>query len=157
MMKRAIQDFYPEKYSHCYGCGTLNEQGLKIKTYLDGDETVCTFVPDEHFHAFPGIVYGGLIASIIDCHSIGSAAAFAYRNEGREPGSKPPIRFLTASLKVDYLKPTPMGAPLELRSKALEIKPKKVIVETELSVDGVVCAKGHVVAVKLPDEMLKED
>lgn len=121
MNDKAFQDYYPDHFSHCYGCGRLNEQGLKIKSYWDGDETVCTFSPEEKYTAIPGLVYGGLIASIIDCHSTGSAAAFAYRSEGREMGSEPAIRFLTASLHVDYLRPTPLGVPLTLRSHAREI------------------------------------
>ncbi len=69
-------------------------------------------------------------------------------------GAGPPIRFVTASLHVDYLKPTPMSGPLELRSRVKEIKDRKVIVETDLSVNGTVCAKGTVVAVKIPESMM---
>jgi acyl-coenzyme A thioesterase PaaI-like protein len=155
MNKNAFQDYYPDKFSQCYGCGRLNEKGLKIKSYWDGDETVCTFTPDEKYCAIPGMVYGGLIASLIDCHSTGSAAAFATRAEGREMGSEPAIRFLTAALHVDFKNPTPMGVPLELRSTAKEIKPKKVIVTTILSSNGVECAIGEVVAVRVPDAVIE--
>jgi acyl-coenzyme A thioesterase PaaI-like protein len=151
-MQKAFQDYYPDRFSHCYGCGRLNEQGLHIKSYWDGEETVCSFTPDRQHSAIPGFVYGGLIASLIDCHSTGSAAAFAYRAEGREMGSIPALRFLTASLHVDYLKPTPLGVPLTLRSRAREIKGRKVIVVTELSAGGEVCARGEVVAVKVPEQ-----
>jgi acyl-coenzyme A thioesterase PaaI-like protein len=156
MNKKAFQDYYPDNFSWCYGCGRLNENGLKIKSYWDGeDETVCTFVPEEKHMAIPGMVYGGLIASIIDCHSTGSAAAFATQAEGREMGSEPAIRFLTAALHVDFKSPTPMGVPLELRSRAKEIKPKKVIVTTILSANGVECARGEVVAVRVPDAVIE--
>ena len=83
MQKKAFQDFYPDDHSHCYGCGRLNALGLQVKSYWDGDETVAHFTPQPHHTAIPGYVYGGLIASLIDCHSTGSAAAAGYRQEGR--------------------------------------------------------------------------
>jgi acyl-coenzyme A thioesterase PaaI-like protein len=156
MPQKAFQDYYPDKFSHCYGCGRLNEQGLRIKSYWDGDESVCTFKPDEYHKAFPGFVYGGIIASVIDCHSTGTAAAASYRHERREMDTSPSIRFVTASLHVDYLQPTPMSAPMELRSRIKEIKERKVIVETDLMVKGTVCARGTVVAVRIPESMMPE-
>jgi acyl-coenzyme A thioesterase PaaI-like protein len=153
---KAFQDYYPDSLSHCYGCGRLNDHGLKIKSYWDGDESVCTFEPWPRHIAIPGFIYGGLIASLIDCHSTGTAAAAAYRAEGREMNTLPPRRFLTASLHVDYLKPTPSGTPLEVRGKVEEIKGRKVVVTSTLSACGVVCAKGRVVAVRVPDELITE-
>ncbi|MEN6472484.1 MAG: PaaI family thioesterase [Syntrophaceae bacterium] len=153
MNTRAFQDYYPDHFSHCYGCGRLNTQGLQIKSYWEGGQTVCTFSPDERYMAIPGLVYGGMIASLIDCHSTGSAAAFAYRAEGRAMESEPAIRFLTASLHVDYLKPTPMGVPLVLRSELKELKGRKVIVTTSLSAGDEICARGEVVAVRVPDNL----
>jgi len=107
MTKKAFQDYYPEDLSHCYGCGSHNEKGLQIKSFWDGEESVCVYTPRDYHTAIPGFVYGGLIASLIDCHSTGTASAAKYRAEGREMGSDPPIRFVTASLHVDYLLPTP--------------------------------------------------
>ncbi len=154
MTRQAMQELYPENFSHCYGCGTRNEQGLHITSYWEGEESVCSFTPRPEHTAFPGFVYGGLIASVIDCHSTGTAAMAAYRHEGREPGSEPALRFVTGSLHVDFLKPTPLGPPLELRSRVKEIRARKVVVETDLSVNGVVCARGSVVAVKIPETMM---
>lgn len=79
MERRAFQDYYPEHLSHCYGCGRLNDHGLKVRSYWDGDETVCTVSPEEYHVGMRGFVYGGFIASVIDCHSTGTAAAAAYR------------------------------------------------------------------------------
>jgi acyl-coenzyme A thioesterase PaaI-like protein len=142
--------------SHCYGCGRLNKVGHQIKTYWDGDETVTTFTPEPYHIAIPGYVYGGLIASLIDCHSTGTAAGASYRAEGREMGTDPPFRFVTASLRVDYLKPTPLGIPLELRGRVKEITGRKVIVETTLSAEGEVCARAEVVTVQMPEDMVSE-
>ena len=153
MNQKAIQDYYPDPLNQCYGCGQLNEQGLQIKSYWDGEETVAIFHPKPYHTAMPGYVYGGLIASLIDCHSTGTAAAAAYRAEGREMDTEPALRFLTASLRVDYLRPTPMGVPLEVRARAKEIKGRKVVVEATLSAKGEICARGEVVAVRMPEKM----
>ena len=152
--EKAIQDYFPPKFCQCYGCGKLNEHGLQIKSYWDGEESVCHFQPKDYHIAFPGFVYGGLIASLIDCHSIGTASAAAYEAEGRPFESDPPLRYVTASLKVDFLKPTPLGPVLELRAKAIEVKDRKVILETTLSAEGKVCARGEVIAVKYPETMM---
>ncbi len=154
MKRKAFQDYYPDELSHCYGCGRLNEQGLQIKSYWDGDETVAVFEPRSCHTAIPGFVYGGLIASLIDCHGTGTAAAAAYRNQGREMDTEPPLRFVTASLQVDYLRPTPIDGPLELRARVEEIKERKVVVSETLSAGGQICARGRVVAVLMPDNMI---
>jgi acyl-coenzyme A thioesterase PaaI-like protein len=153
MEPKAFQDFYPDDVSHCYGCGRLNEHGLQIKSRWEGDETVATFTPRPHHTAIPGYVYGGLIASLIDCHATGTAAAAAYRAEGRDMGTDPALRFVTASLRVEYLRPTPMGVPLNLRGAVAEIDKRKVLVKVTLSAEGQVCARGEVLAVPMPPAM----
>ena len=148
---KAFQDYYPESLSHCYGCGSQNAHGHRIRTFWDGDETVTRYTPESFHTAVPGFVYGGLLASLIDCHGTGTAAAAAYRAENRPMDSEPPLRFVTASLHVDYLKPTPLGPVLEIRGRIKEIKGRKVIVEAEVSAAGVVTARGEIVAVQMPD------
>ena len=154
MTQKAFQDYYPDHLSYCYGCGRLNERGLQIKSYWDGDETVCTFHPQPHHTAMPGYVYGGLIASLIDCHATGTAAAASYRAEGRAMDTEPPFRFVTAALHVDYLRPTPLGAPLQLRASVKELKGRKVVVGVTLSAQGEVCARGEVVTVQMPESFV---
>ena len=153
MTQQAFQDYYPDDYSHCYGCGRLNEHGLHIKSYWDGEESVCTYTPRPYHIALPGYVYGGLIASLIDCHCTGTAAAAAYRAAGREMGTQPPLRFVTGSLHVDYVRPTPLGVPLEVRARVKEIKGRKVVMTATLSAEGQVCARGEVVAIQMPEHM----
>lgn len=155
MTKQPIQDFYPDDVAHCYGCGKLNEHGHQIKTFWDGDETVTRFTPEVYHTAIPGYVYGGLIASLIDCHGTGTGAMAMYRSQNREADTMPVLRFVTASLQVDYLKPTPLGVELELRGKVIELKGKKVVSEITLSANDVVTAKGKVIAVLMPDNMIK--
>ncbi len=147
----AIQDFYPESLAHCYGCGRLNQHGHHIRTEWDGEETVSLFTPEPWHISIPGYVYGGVIASLVDCHSTGTAAAAAYRAAGREPGTEPAFRFVTASLHVDYLKPTPLGLPLTIRARVKELKGRKVIIESTVFAQGVATARGEVVTVQMPD------
>lgn len=153
MQAKPIQDFYPDDVAHCYGCGKLNEHGLHIKSYWDGDETISHFTPKEYHTAILGYVYGGLIAWLIDCHGTGTAALAAFRAENREPGTLPAFRFVTASLQVDYLRPTPLDVELELRGKVIELKGRKVISEISVSVKGEITARGKVVAVQMPESM----
>lgn len=149
MSDKAFQDYYTEEHSACYGCGRMNPHGLKIKSYWDGDESVCKFMPHPYHTAVPGYVYGGLIASVIDCHSTGTAAAMAYRQAGRTMGTGEELRFVTASLHVDYLRPTPIDAPMELRGKIKSFQGRKAVIEVSLSSKGQLCAKGEVVAIRL--------
>ena len=147
---KAFQDYYPENVSHCYGCGSKNEHGHQIKTFWDGEETVTWFTPEPYHTAIPGFVYGGLIASLIDCHGTGTAAAAMYRAGGRAMDTLPPFRFVTGSLHVDFLKPTSLG-PLEIRGRIKEIKGRKVVVESTVLANGVATARGEVVALQMPD------
>jgi acyl-coenzyme A thioesterase PaaI-like protein len=153
MTEKAFQDQYRDEYSVCYGCGRLNPHGHQIKSFWDGEESVCHFMPQPYHTAIEGYVYGGLIASVVDCHGTGTAAAAAFRAAGRPMGTEPDFRFVTASLHVDYLKPTPIDAPMELRAKVEEIKGRRITVSVTVASKGQVRARGRVVAVQLPDAL----
>ncbi|MDY0391364.1 PaaI family thioesterase [Desulfobulbus oligotrophicus] len=145
MSKQAFQDQYPAEYAHCFGCGRLNPHGFHLKSYWDGEETVCRFTPGpEYTGGVPGNLYGGLIASLFDCHGAGTAAA-AKSREDRKPLS----RFVTASLHVDFLLPTPINTELEIRGKVREIRGRKVTVELVLIAQGTTCATGMAVMVQM--------
>lgn len=154
MPEKSFQDYYPENVAHCYGCGRLNEHGHQIKTFWDGDETVTRFRPQPFHTAIPGYVYGGLIASLIDCHCTGTAAAAMYRAEGREMDTEPPFRFVTASLHVDYLKPTPLHGELVVRGRVKEIRGRKVVVEAAVYAGEILTARGEVVAAQMPESFV---
>jgi len=153
MVDRAVQDYYTDDFAHCYGCGRLNRDGLHVQTRWDGNETVARFTPRSYHVAVPGFVYGGLIASLFDCHGIGTAAAAAERAAGRAPGDAAAPRFVTAALRVDYLKPTPLGPELEVRATVKETTPRKIVIQATLSAAGIVTARGEVVAVAMPPSM----
>ena len=153
---KAIQDFYSDQMSHCYGCGRLNDNGMRIRSYWNEDEntSIVRFTPKPYHTAFPGYVYGGLLASLIDCHGTGTAAAATYKSEGRKMGTQPELRYVTASIHIDYIKPTPIDQELELIGSVKKITEKKVIVEVKLYANGELCVKGEVIAVKIPENML---
>lgn len=153
MTQIPFQDCYPDDYSHCFGCGRLNEKGYQIKSYWEGDEGVCRILPGSHYSGGKkDILYGGLIASLMDCHGAGTAAAAKARELGidMKPGAMP--RFVTASLKVDYLSPTPVGKEVELRARAEEIKGRKVTVRVTLSTDDTVHARGELLMIQLREQ-----
>ncbi len=151
MSDGAVQDLYPNDVAHCYGCGRLNDDGLHIRTKWEGGEGVARFTPRPYHIAIPGYVYGGLLASLVDCHAIGTAAASSMAREGLVPGTDPSPRFVTASLKVDFLKPTPLGPELELRARPEEMGERRVEVKVEVYVNGDVVVRGEVTAVRMPE------
>ncbi len=145
----AFQDEIPD--NHCWGCGSLNPHGLQIKSYWDGDEAVCHWKPKpEHMAGPTHILNGGVIATIFDCHCILTAAAAAYRKQGRSVSSLPLIWYVTGSLHVDYFKPTPIDETVELRSQIKEMKEKKTVVTCDLFSQGEKCASAEVVAIRVP-------
>ncbi|MCL6554270.1 MAG: PaaI family thioesterase [Firmicutes bacterium] len=152
---RAIQDAYPDPVAHCYGCGRLNPEGLQLKSYWHDGEATAVFRPRPYHTALPGYVYGGLLASLVDCHGTGTAAAAASRAAGLDPERDPPPRFVTAALRVEYLKPTPLDAELRLRGRVREHTGRKVVVEVTVEARGEVTVRGEVVAVQVPEAMAR--
>lgn len=152
---KAIQDEYAEDFAWCYGCGRMNEDGHHFRTGWDGEKTISIYNPKKEHMALPGFVYGGIIGSFVDCHGTGSAALYLHRKNGFEPGdgAEPP-RFVTASLHVDFMKPTPQGTALKAIGTVHEIHPKKYRVETEVFAGDTLCAKGEVIAVVMPDTFI---
>jgi acyl-coenzyme A thioesterase PaaI-like protein len=149
-MAVAFQDCYPERFSHCYGCGRSNPHGHHLKSYWDGEGTVARFtVRPEFSGGVPGHAFGGMVASLLDCHGTASAAAFAYRAAGRDMDDGGEfMRFVTASLKVDFLRPTPIGVALVIRGELRRIEGRKVTLALTLGAGGETCARGEMVAVR---------
>lgn len=145
----AIQEMYPEDYAHCFGCGRDNTAGHQLKSYAEGagdDEVIARFTPSAHHMSVPGFVYGGLLASLVDCHAMATAAASEIV-DGVAP------RFVTAALRVEYLKPTPLQTELEIRGRVTERSPRKAIVALTVSAAGVITVRAEVVAVRIPKSM----
>lgn len=151
----ALQDLYPDDFAHCYGCGRLNTNGLHVKSVWADGESVARFRPAPYHMALPGFVYGGLVASLADCHAMATAAAASMVANGLTPGRDQTPRFVTASLNVDFRRPTPLGPELLLRATPIETADRKVIVAVSILADGVECATARVVAVRAPETMLR--
>lgn len=143
-----FQDMYPEDYAHCFGCGRNNESGLHLKSYWQGEESICHHTPKEYYSGgFPGFLYGGMITSLMDCHGAATASAAKAKAEGGSPQ-----RFVTATITVNFARPTPLGVELEVRGKVTEISGRKVFVNLSLSANGEVCATGHGLFILIPQQ-----
>ena len=143
-MQEAMQDLVKV---HCYGCGALNEHGLQIKSFWAGDDVLCVWRPGPQHIGHPGVLYGGLIASVVDCHCIWTAAAHAYRRAAREMNGTLDFQFVTAALRIDYRKPVPIDQPVELRARERGFSGRKSVVQCTVTSRGVACAEAEVVAV----------
>ncbi len=152
-MNHPIQDFYNDEAAICYGCGRNNPHGLHIKTVWDGAEGVARFTPSAHHTAFPNVVYGGLLASLIDCHSIGTAIAALYDRAGYAPTEGEEITCVTGNLNVSYLKPSPIDAELVLKAHIKEITDKKAIVLCDIWAGDVLTVKAETVAVRVKSRL----
>lgn len=148
--QQAFQDLIPN--NSCFGCGPHNEHGLRIKSFWDDDESICTYRPQPYQAAGPPqYLNGGIIATLTDCHCICTAIAHAYRSEGRPIGSEPSIWCATGRLEIRYLRPTPIDEPVHLRARIIDASPRKAIVRCTVSSRGDVCAEAEVVAVRVSD------
>ena len=144
---RALQDLLKVE---CFGCGALNARGLKIKSRWAGDKLVCCWRPEAHHIGYPGFVYGGMVASIVDCHAIWTAMAHLCREQGHElAAGPPPFAFVTGRLTVNYLKPMRIDTVLELSAHVVEQGERKSLVTCEVLQNGDVCATAEVVTVRV--------
>jgi acyl-coenzyme A thioesterase PaaI-like protein len=130
----------------CYGCGPANEQGLRIRSFEEGDALVCDWTPQPHHLAFEGVVNGGIIGSLLDCHSNWTAAVHFLKKRGVT--EVPPT--VTSYFHVTLKRPTPMGVPLHLRAQVVESTEDRATVEATLEANGKITAtcRGTFVAVK---------
>jgi acyl-coenzyme A thioesterase PaaI-like protein len=151
MSQQPVQNFYPEDASICFGCGRNNAHGLHIQTFWNGEEGIARFTPQPYHTGWPGVVYGGLLASLIDCHSIGTSIAAMYQMEGREPGSAPQIQCVTGTLHVVYLRPTPIDAQLLVCARITELTSRKAVVESTVTANDEEYVRAEVIAVRVKE------
>jgi acyl-coenzyme A thioesterase PaaI-like protein len=134
----ALQDrFAPQ--NACFGCGPANEQGLRVKSYVRGDRVVAEFTPEPHHQAFPGILNGGIIGALLDCHSNWTAAHALMLSRGEE---RPPCT-VTADFHVKLRAPTPLAGPVQLSARAVRVEGDRCSVDAELSAHGKITATCH--------------
>ena len=153
----AIQDRYGERFQHCWGCGPKNDLGLHLKTYpsIDGNSCISRIkLENAYTGGVPSNVFGGMIATIFDCHGTASAAWFAHYQKGLELTESTVIgRFITARLEIDYLSPSPIEDEIVVTSTLEELGERKAIIAMEMTVATKVRAKAKMVAVAVKDHM----
>ncbi len=145
MMPQSLQDKYAPA-SICFGCGPANPKGLHIKSYAQGDEVVAEWMPEPQHEAFPGMLNGGIIGTLLDCHCNWTAAWYLMKKTGAHA---PPCT-VTAEYAISLKRPTPMDRPIELRARVVSSVDDRAVVEGELIAGGKLCdtCRGTFVAVK---------
>lgn len=145
MGEESLQERYAPDMA-CFGCGPANERGLRIRSYPRGEEVVCEWQPDKHHEAFPGMLNGGIIGALLDCHSNWTAAWHLMNKSGT---LTPPCT-VTADYAIKLLRPTPTDAPVALSARVIESTDDRATVEATLTAGSKVCAtcRGTFVAVK---------
>ena len=130
----------------CFGCGPANEKGLRIRSFADGDEYIAEWHAEPHHQAFPGVLNGGIIGALLDCHSNWAAAHHLMKRSG---ASSPPCT-VTAEFHVKLVRPTPTDVPITLKARVVDSVEDRATVEAELIAGGKVCdtCRGVFVAVK---------
>lgn len=144
-MERSIQEIYSPN-GMCFGCGPKNEKGLRIRSFAEGDEFVAEWRAEKHHEAFPGVLNGGIIGALLDCHSNWAAAYFLMKRDGKDEA---PCT-VTADFHVKLLRPTPSDALITLKARVVDSAEDRATVEAELIANGKVCdtCRGTFVAVK---------
>lgn len=153
--KEYFQDVMPGNV--CFGCGNDNHDGLKIKSYWQGDESVCFWNSKEKYHGWSNLMNGGIIASIIDCHCMGTAMAHAYREENRPLNSLPEYRYATGTISVKYMTSTSNNHQVELRARVIKVKGKKTVLKCDLFSQGIKTVEAEVTAIRVFDSSKKEE
>lgn len=140
----------------CFGCGIDNPQGLQIKSYWEGEDSVCHWHSKEHFHGWPSLLNGGVMATLVDCHCMCTAMAYAYKMEGRPLDSEPHYKYATGTMTVKYLKPTSNDHPVELRAVVSEAKGRKTTVQCKIFSQGELTGEAEVIAIRVFDSSKDE-
>jgi uncharacterized protein (TIGR00369 family) len=147
MNQQSLQELYAPG-SACFGCGPANEKGLRVRSFPagEGGEVVCEWRPEPHHEAFPGMLNGGIVGTLLDCHSNWAAAYHLMRRAGAE---RPPCT-VTAEYSVKLLRPTPTDTTLRLSARVVESTDDRAVVEATLTANGKTCAvcRGTFVAVR---------
>ncbi|MFK7904764.1 MAG: PaaI family thioesterase [Chitinophagales bacterium] len=156
MQQKSIQDYMVGNV--CFGCGKDNHDGLQIDSYWqENDEIVCVWHSQTKYQGWKGILNGGILASLIDCHCMGAAMAAVYKAENRNLDSQPVYRYATGTISIRYMRPTPNDKSIELRAKVLEIKGKKVTIHCDVWVERKKTAEANVIAIKVFDSSQESD
>jgi acyl-coenzyme A thioesterase PaaI-like protein len=145
--EKSLQETYAPN-GICFGCGVKNEQGLRIRSFPadEDEEVVCEWHAEPHHQAFPGMLNGGIIGALLDCHSNWTAAFHLMKRNGKDA----PDCTVTANYSIKLLRPTPFDATIHLKARVTESTEDRATVEAELIANDKTCAtcKGLFVIVK---------
>jgi len=148
-----FQDLMHDNF--CWGCGADNPDGLQLKSEWRADDpevAVARFTPSPAHAAGPRhVLNGGIIGVLLDCHGICTAVADAHRRDGRAVGAEPELWYATSTLQIEYLRPTPITATVELEARVVAIADRTTTVEVVLHAEGKPRARATVGAVRVPD------
>jgi acyl-coenzyme A thioesterase PaaI-like protein len=150
-----FQDFMPENV--CFGCGKEHPDGLRIKSFWEGDTSVCLWQAQTKYAGWSGLLNGGVIATLIDCHCMCTAMAAAYRDEGRLLDSLPEYRYATGSLNLSYKRPTPIQDLVRLEAKVIETKGRKTVLSCVLFSREQIAVAAEVVAIRVFDSSVVDN
>ena len=146
-IKQIFQDYMG--HNVCFGCGKYNAEGLQIKSFWEGDEAVCRWRAASHHHGWKGIMNGGIMATLIDCHSMCTAMAHATRVENRALGTAPHYKYATGTMTIRYLKPTSNLDEVVLRAQVTEMKGRKTVVKCDFYSKDIKTAEAEVIAIRV--------
>ena len=148
---KSLQEMWaPNTYSACFGCGPENRHGLKIKSFWNGNEGVCRWKAKPHHRGLTGLLNGGIIAALIDCHSFWTGLAALCQREGISFGKGEPMKMVTGTMTITYLAPIPVDAEIELRAHLAKIGKRSRVVACSVRVKGKEHARGEVAMVLVP-------
>jgi acyl-coenzyme A thioesterase PaaI-like protein len=145
MEQLSLQEQYAPENA-CFGCGPANEKGLHVRSFVEGEEVVAEWRPEPQYEAFPGVLNGGIIGALLDCHSNWAASYHLMRRAGAE---RPPCT-VTADYAIKLLRPTPTDGVIRLTARVVDSTDERAVVVAELTADGKTCAtcRGTFVAVR---------
>ena len=147
-MSQYFQDYMPE--NSCFGCGA-NPEGLRIQSYWEGKEALCYWQAEAKHQGWKGILNGGILATVIDCHCMCTAMAAAYAAENRALDTQPVYRYATGTMTIRYLRPVRYHLPICLRATVEEVKLRKTTLSCEVFSEDRIVAKAQVIAIRVYD------
>lgn len=139
----AIQDQLPPSWQGCFGCGSRNDHGLRIKSFWEGDEVVCTWRPQAHLQGADNILNGGVVATLMDCHTGCASVSYLYRQAGRPLDSEPRMDVVTLNMNVNFLKPVLMNQAVQLRARITSHEGRKIRLSCSVYSGDVEAAHGE--------------
>lgn len=154
---KAVQEYYPDNFANCFGCGRNNDHGLHTKTFWDAEkeEGICRPKPSAHHCGYKGVFHGGLLSSVIECNSVATSIAATYEKEDLDPNVDLVFYVLGSIINTHFICPVPIDAPdIVVKTKVLELKPKKARCQVSVYANDVLCTSAETIAVRVPTEII---